>query len=1068
MAEGGIENTGVSGEAKDNTQRTNLPRILQQPEQAGASGHFLEWVRGLFRRKGDKSITPNRAQEPRIDAEKRQEQKTITPFDRTQSRDIDSLAEMGAPEFKVVPGNHWAMHYLDGQNGKNEAIQHLFAGIADPMAEVARVTPDALIYDTNDITAKGKESVSNRIQDIVTGFKHYDYQKFTQFIAEMSGTQMNAEIAERFYNAIANDKIRHSMLDEYHSSDLNRIIQTIKQEVSVVVANRHILRGMDKILAAARINVINARQLTTPDHLSAIAQLLTAKEKEIYDLIKNPYMQYIERGDLSSYAMVVQVIKDFHTVDQQQEQQNQEKSEEPRNQDQGKMIEPPDASDTYDPPKESKQHVNWYYQIEPTGTSIQPLLGYYAQRKDSLFDVARKTWSTPTTVIAYNHTLSGSERQKITGIVSTSIKSIPVPKGYAVDRASLNAQGVNATVTRDQNGCFYIQADGQSTFSIDFIKEELPFNKQPIPQDNEIIQGSTLSYEGETFLSSLQGNAVEKAQKIKAYIHSKHVYPDDAEDAARVQDAIKNNSTPDTYIQNLEKSEKLECYSSNTLFIAMLRKAGISARLVLGHYVTKSKDNAAVVDQSTAHAWVEIWDGRRWITSDATPPMRQSGQSTDEGDPQQTGDELGNQSQQKSEEEMPHDVANDQEKQQGEQNVDAARQAINEAEARKQEINEQMDQVDSFQEMERLKKELRRDPQLLNDMMAELEKRAEALERKMKDELREEIDNMMDDGFLDEKQNRQYQEMVDNADSKKLDKLNEQLFRDTKEYREYLELKEEVMPLVDYYYDYFVEKLPHIDVVQMDEETMGKKGKLDVRGYAKPVNQLYGRAYHPRVIKPEVRPLLAQTYVVDVSKSMVLDKTLRHHDPTKLNNAKKLLVFYNEFFSRIHNEFGYIKFSIYSFSDSINVIKRFDQDYDSHEAYDYPDGKRATVKVRMMQKMKPQWGTDILQAVTTAATDLNNAVQSYPEYMSSMQFIGDGGDQHGNAANVKRFLQTSSEKGGFGQEHRFHATMLGDESQRRVLADIFGEEHTTVAPDFETLIEESLAQFESDVEICFS
>lgn len=42
--------------------------------------------------------------------------------------------------------------------------------------------------------------------------------------------------------------------------------------------------------------------------------------------------------------------------------------------------------------------------------------------------------------------------------------------------------------------------------------------------------------------------------------------------------------------------------------------------------------------------------------------------------------------------------------------------------------------------------------------------------------------------------------------------------------------------------------------------------------------------------------------------------------------------------------------------------------------------------------------------------------------------------------------------------------MLGDEPQRQQLATLFGEDHTTVATDFETLIEQSMLKFDEDME----
>ena len=52
---------------------------------------------------------------------------------------------------------------------------------------------------------------------------------------------------------------------------------------------------------------------------------------------------------------------------------------------------------------------------------------------------------------------------------------------------------------------------------------------------------------------------------------------------------------------------------------------------------------------------------------------------------------------------------------------------------------------------------------------------------------------------------------------------------------------------------------------------------------------------------------------------------------------------------------------------------------------------------------------------------------------------------------------------GFG-EHMYSAILLGNESQRRELAEIFGDEHTNVAPDFDELIEKSMDKFDEDLE----
>lgn len=180
-------------------------------------------------------------------------------------------------------------------------------------------------------------------------------------------------------------------------------------------------------------------------------------------------------------------------------------------------------------------------------------------------------------------------------------------------------------------------------------------------------------------------------------------------------------------------------------------------------------------------------------------------------------------------------------------------------------------------------------------------------------------------------------------------------------------------------------------------------------------------------------------------------------------SARKLLVFYSELFSRISTAFGYIRFSIDTFSDSVTEIKGFTQDYDSPQRYDFEDGTRSTVKVRLMQRLATQGGTNMLDGIKKAASELNKQVEEYPDYASAFYFVGDGGDTYGNAANIRRFLQINESERGFG-EHMYSAILLGNEAQRQELVNIFGDEHTNVAPDFDELIEKSMDKFDEDLE----
>ena len=158
-----------------------------------------------------------------------------------------------------------------------------------------------------------------------------------------------------------------------------------------------------------------------------------------------------------------------------------------------------------------------------------------------------------------------------------------------------------------------------------------------------------------------------------------------------------------------------------------------------------------------------------------------------------------------------------------------------------------------------------------------------------------------------------------------------------------------------------------------------------------------------------------------------------------------------------------LSFSINTFSDSVTEIKGFEQDYDSPQRYSFNDGAQSTVKVRLMKELVTQGGTNMLDGIKKAAIELNKQVEEYPDYASSFYFVGDGGDTHGNAANITRFLQINDSERGFG-EHMYSAVLLGNESQRRELAEIFGDDHTNVAPNFDELIEKSMDKFDEDIE----
>ena len=105
----------------------------------------------------------------------------------------------------------------------------------------------------------------------------------------------------------------------------------------------------------------------------------------------------------------------------------------------------------------------------------------------------------------------------------------------------------------------------------------------------------------------------------------------------------------------------------------------------------------------------------------------------------------------------------------------------------------------------------------------------------------------------------------------------------------------------------------------------------------------------------------------------------------------------------------------------------------------------------------------MLDAVKSAAADLNDEKYQFPDYVSAFYLMGDGGDTCGNTARIKQFLELSDELTGFGH-HIKSATLLGGKSEKAALAQIFGDENTTVAVNFEELVDQSMDKFDFDIE----
>lgn len=1092
---------------------------------------------------------------------------SLRSLSKESLRDVVGLAnQMAAPGVQVVPGERWAFHYPGEEGARDKALQGLMSGTMTPDQAAPYLRPDALVYDVKELEGQGQAGLLSRIRDISSRMAHYDYGRFAEFVSGMKGSKLGLGGIQQLYEGISQSRTRQELLRAYGSTGRRDIEAAIRAEADRVMPRLGDLGSWDRILETLKMDWAHEHAgAIRSEQRDAAIQQLSGDERKIFDELRQDYGQYAKKGDQADYEALVKGMRQhiqgpdptppsespppdapdmpppepadmpamdeepFEPTEEMQQvmdeiQEHMEDAGFPGGPDDPGI--PPDDEDEYitpptppEPPpgadqgQQEKQKAITMFEITPSGTSTKPMGDYFCSGRKSYYDAPRKTWSKRKQLTPYSKTIQGTERQTISGRIAPDrpggVTALPIPNQYGLDMSTFRSSG-SVEVSRDQNGCFYLKPQGDCTFSVDFLAEKPPFVGAPIHEDLQPLYRGSLSGGTESFLSGLNSlSAHEKAKQAQRHILQNHHYPGGGTDL-RVAQALQEKlreSPADQYIQNLDKSEYLECYSANTLFAAMMRKLGVPTRLVVGHMIDSAKDGKTAITDTTGHAWTEIWDGNTWVRYDATPPPKP--EDRDPSEPQERGDDAGEGSGpmdkaddggteqpqqgesggeqsgegegegadggagddldsdqlrgqvqdaidqlQQNLDQLPE--ASDSEMQQGEQAVDEAREEMQEMQEKQQEMRQDLQNADSAEDLKKLQdqiEEAAKDDELLQDMLDDLKERLDAATDQMKEELKEKLEEMADDGFLDEERRDQLEEKVDETDLDGLEQIQKEIDQESALFDQFEDLREEVRPMVEQWYQYFAERLPRQDEVDVDEDSLTRQGSFNRHSLMRFRNLILGTVKNPRVIRQSVKPKFMASIVLDVSGSM---------GGEKLQNALKMLVFYSELFNLISQEFGYIRFSIHIFSDSVRQIKGYDQDYDSPEVYDFSDGTSSTIKARLMKKVSSGGGTNMLSGVKEAAKALNEESWEYPDYASAMYFMGDGEDTCGNSANVGKFMANNDDETGFG-EHMHKAIFMGNEAQRQVLANIFGDDHTTVAGDIDELVEESMVAFDEDI-----
>lgn len=304
---------------------------------------------------------------------------------------------------------------------------------------------------------------------------------------------------------------------------------------------------------------------------------------------------------------------------------------------------PPEDKDEYIPQDSEFGEAMWeqsrFAEVYP------PFLGYYAQWKKSYFDREKNLWSKKKKLSPFSHKLPKDiKTYTYTWVITDWINAIPLPDGAWPDTWSLCAQWRSMPEFQvDQNGCVYLISTQKQFVSFNFGLGQHKANTPPIKEDHDRIIFDSLSSRTQELLSKLRSSwlsAKEMAETIKYYIIKSKKY------STKVQWTLHKKSNRNNYIKHLDESPILECFSANSLCVALCRELWIPARLVVWHMVqSTNKEGKACLTKNDGHARSEIWDDTiwMWIRVDATPTQKEDWEDSNQNWQEQNENQNNNQ-----------------------------------------------------------------------------------------------------------------------------------------------------------------------------------------------------------------------------------------------------------------------------------------------------------------------------------------------------------------------------------------------------------------------------------------
>lgn len=262
--------------------------------------------------------------------------------------------------------------------------------------------------------------------------------------------------------------------------------------------------------------------------------------------------------------------------------------------------------------REAPGEMPWQFKIEPA-----PRESYYRSGVRSLFQKDVRRWRKEKTLSPTRTSAGLSAPYHFTGNVKAGLIALPLPKGSAIDLASLQSDG-ETEILRDQHGVLYLQSDRPQSVTFNFGKDPEAAEAEPTAEESETLFDAPLSAATEKMLADAREQGARDpeaaARMIQRFIQTTKKYNVSAQGRL-----YKSAVTPDQYFRRIDQSEELECYTANTFLVALCRRIGIPARMNSGFLVQSRKDNCKKIRKSDGHAWSEIWDGQKWVLVDATP-----------------------------------------------------------------------------------------------------------------------------------------------------------------------------------------------------------------------------------------------------------------------------------------------------------------------------------------------------------------------------------------------------------------------------------------------------------------